>query len=108
MWFDDEQNTYKIQTTPVKIGSFQRVGRGLTPMDGMTFVHQGQFFAVAPNRETMERYIKYIFEVWPRSHTFLFFCYNKNKKDVVVVQSKTPPSSKDDVNVFRCVVKAQC
>jgi uncharacterized UPF0160 family protein len=63
MWFDEEQNTYKIQTTPVEIGSFQRVGRGLTPMDGMTFVHQGQFFAVAPNRETMERYIKYIFEV---------------------------------------------
>ena len=63
MWFDEIQNTYKIQTTPVEVGSFQRVGRGLTPMEGMIFVHQGQFFAVAPDRETMERYIKYIFEV---------------------------------------------
>jgi len=63
MWFDKDQNTYKIQTTPIEVGSFQRVGRGLLPMDGMTFVHQGQFFAVAPNRETMERYIKNIFEV---------------------------------------------
>ena len=59
VWYDKDQDKWKIQTTPKKPGSFERVGRGLIPMEGMDFVHTGKFFAVAPDKETMNKYIKH-------------------------------------------------
>ena len=60
-WYDKDQDKWKIQTTPKYHGSFERVGRGLEPMEGMDFIHTGKFFAVAKDKETMDRYIQHCF-----------------------------------------------
>jgi uncharacterized UPF0160 family protein len=62
VWEDDKAGDWKIQVAPVEPGSFERVGRGLEPRDYMKFVHAGQFFAVAPDRASMERYVRDIFD----------------------------------------------
>jgi len=48
MWFNKDQNTWKIQSVPVKYGSFE-FKKPLEPSkknDNVTFVHNGKFFAV--------------------------------------------------------------
>jgi len=63
VWEDDKAGDWKIQVAPAEPGSFERVGRGLEPRDYMKFVHAGKFFAVAPERASMERYVKEIFDI---------------------------------------------
>ena len=48
MWFDKDQNTWKIQSVPVEYGSFE-FRKPLEPSkknEECTFVHNGKFFAV--------------------------------------------------------------
>ena len=61
VWYDKFSKSWKIQTTPKYPGSFERVGRPLKYMKGMVFIHPEAFFAVAPDKETMDKYIKYCF-----------------------------------------------
>ena len=60
IWFDKNQNCYKAQVVPVEPGSFKRVGRGFKPdtTGKMSFVHTGEFFCVAPNKEVLLEYLQ--------------------------------------------------
>lgn len=58
MWYDDVQNCWKAQVTPVASGSFDFHGRKFLSAEGMTFVHAAGFFAVADSRERMITFLK--------------------------------------------------
>jgi len=56
-WYDEELDTYNIQTTNAKAGSYDKVGKSLLPDPTMEFVHVAGFFAVAKTKDIMVKYI---------------------------------------------------
>lgn len=57
VWFDKDQNKWKVQVPPLKPGKFELNGEKLMPADEMEFVHAAGFFAVAPSKEILESYL---------------------------------------------------
>jgi len=62
IWYDDIQDTWKIQQVPDAKGSFGRRGRKVRWSDplpkGATFIHKGEFFGVFKTKEDLLEYIK--------------------------------------------------
>jgi len=58
VWEDEEESTYKVKIPPKRLGSFDLNGKPLPQDDSMKFVHSAGFFAIAPDEESMKRYLK--------------------------------------------------
>ncbi len=61
VWYDKNQNTWKIQQVPDAPGSFGRRGRKIVKLDplpdGCQFLHAGEFFGVFETREALLKYV---------------------------------------------------
>jgi len=62
IWYDADQDQWSAQTTPKKVGSFERTGRGIRALEelpeGMKFAHKGEFFACANTKKVLISYLK--------------------------------------------------
>jgi len=59
MWFDEKQDTWKIQSVPIKYGSFEfkKSLESSKKNNEVTFVHNGKFFAVG-SKEGLFKLVK--------------------------------------------------
>lgn len=58
VWEDEKDGNYKVKIPPKKLGLFELNGKPLEKDDSMIFVHSTGFFAIAPDEESMKRYLK--------------------------------------------------
>jgi len=58
VWEDENDGNYKVKIPPKKLGSFELNGKALPQDDSMEFVHSAGFFAIAPDEESMKRYLR--------------------------------------------------
>lgn len=58
VWEDIDENTWKVEIAPKKLGSYDLNGKKLNPDDSMIFVHSAGHFAVAKNENIMKKFLQ--------------------------------------------------